>query len=57
MHDSTRPSSPHEKPCRAMLARLAGFALLAVVLALAFRGHLSAEMRVQWANFMSMCGF
>lgn len=57
MSDFHSPSSPIEKPRRLSLGRLAGLALLAVVLALAFAGHLSPDMRVQWANFMSMCGF
>jgi len=31
--------------------------LLALVLAVAFMGHLTPAMRVQWANFVSLCGF
>lgn len=49
---------PHtEHPRRNRLFRLAGLVLLVVVLALAFMGHTSADMRVQWANLMSLCGF
>ncbi|MDX3895860.1 hypothetical protein [Pusillimonas sp.] len=45
------------KPRRVLLGRMAGLALLAVVLAVAFMGHLTPAMRVQWANFVSLCGF
>ncbi|NYT58100.1 hypothetical protein H0A65_04090 [Alcaligenaceae bacterium] len=34
-----------------------GIAALLVVMALAFAGYLSPEMRVQWANFAALCGF
>ncbi len=37
--------------------RIAGLALLLVVLALAFAGHLSPEMKLQWENLMALCGF
>ncbi|HUH86434.1 MAG TPA: hypothetical protein VL003_00085 [Pusillimonas sp.] len=57
MHDRVNDLPGPERPRRYKLVRLAGFVLLAVVLALAFMGHLSADMRVQWANLMSLCGF
>lgn len=56
----TRPSSSQplaERPRRFGVARVVGLALLACVLALAFIGHLTPAMKVQWANFMSFCGF
>ncbi|WP_397473836.1 hypothetical protein [Pusillimonas sp.] len=57
MYDSSS-QLPHEnKPRRFKPARVAGLALLAAVLALAFVGHLTPDMKVQWANFVSMCGF
>lgn len=37
--------------------RYAGIAILLVVMGLAFAGYLSPEMRVQWANFVALCGF
>ncbi|HLU00505.1 MAG TPA: hypothetical protein VKZ70_12275 [Burkholderiaceae bacterium] len=37
--------------------RIAGFALLLGVLALAFAGHLSPDMKLQWENLMALCGF
>jgi len=37
--------------------RIAGWGALAVVLALAFVGYLTPDMRVQWANFVALCGF
>jgi len=46
-----------KKPRRVTWGRAAGLLLLAVVLALAFMGHLTPAMRVQWANFVSLCGF
>ncbi len=55
---SRLPSSTHKKNSRrATWGRAAGLLLLAVVLALAFMGHLTLAMRVQWANFVSLCGF
>ena len=57
MNDSPNRSPSAAKPRRFRPARVAGLLLLAVVLALAFVGHLTPDMRVQWANFVSMCGF
>ncbi|NYT68646.1 hypothetical protein [Pusillimonas noertemannii] len=56
---SRSQSSTHneEKPRRVTRGRVAGLLLLAVVLGLAFMGHLTPAMRVQWANFVSLCGF
>ncbi|NGM86916.1 hypothetical protein G5B35_06275 [Parapusillimonas sp. SGNA-6] len=42
---------------RFSLKRMAGGVALAAVLALAFIGYLTPDMQVQWANFMSLCGF
>ncbi|PLC50633.1 hypothetical protein CR159_06385 [Pollutimonas subterranea] len=42
---------------RLSLWRVVGWLALAAVLALSFVGHLTPQMQVQWANFMSMCGF
>lgn len=39
------------------IARLAGRAALLAVLGLAFAGYLSPDMRIQWANLMTLCGF
>lgn len=50
-------SSIPDKPRRFPLARVAWLTLLALVLTLAFIGYLTPAMRVQWANFVSMCGF
>lgn len=57
MDDSSRHSPHTPTPRRFRPARVAGLALLAVVLALAFAGHLTPDMQVQGANFVSMCGF
>ena len=37
--------------------RWIGAAALAAVMALAFVGHLSADMKLQWENLMALCGF
>jgi len=37
--------------------RVAGMLALALVLGLAFLGHLSPEMKLQWENLMALCGF
>lgn len=37
--------------------RVAGLLALAAVLALAFVGHLSPDMKLQWENLMALCGF
>ncbi len=37
--------------------RLVGFLALTAVLALAFLGHLSPDMKLQWENLMALCGF
>lgn len=42
---------------RFSLKRVAGGVALAAVLALSFIGYLTPDMQVQWANFMSLCGF
>lgn len=42
---------------RSSLKRVAGGVALAAVLALSFIGYLTPDMQVQWANFMSLCGF
>jgi len=34
-----------------------GIVALLLVMALAFAGYLSPEMRLQWANFAALCGF
>jgi len=50
------PSHP-EKPRRFTVARTAGLLALAAVLTASFIGHLAPSMRVQWANFVALCGF
>lgn len=37
--------------------RIAGLLLLFAVLGLSFLGYLTPDMRVQWANFVALCGF
>ena len=52
---SPRPAdAPYPKKGR---WRYAGIAALLAVMALAFAGYLSPEMRLQWANFAALCGF
>lgn len=37
--------------------RILGLLALAIVLGLAFVGHLSPDMQLQWENLMALCGF
>jgi len=37
--------------------RRVGLVVLFIVMALAFAGYLSPQMRLQWANFAALCGF
>ncbi|MGB3289767.1 MAG: hypothetical protein WBA83_10860 [Burkholderiaceae bacterium] len=56
-HDAhAQHSSQAPLPRKGLWSRVATVALLAVM-ALAFAGYLSPGMRVQWANFMALCGF
>jgi len=48
------PEAPR-RPGR--LRRAAGLLVLAAVTGLAFLGHLSPEMKLQWENLMALCGF
>lgn len=47
------PRRPRLRPLR----RAAGFVALALIMALAFLGHQSPEMKLQWENLMALCGF
>ncbi|HUH58859.1 MAG TPA: hypothetical protein VL001_02150 [Candidimonas sp.] len=47
----------HKPASRISVGRIAGWFALTAVLALSFIGYLTPHMQVQWANFMSMCGF
>ncbi|WP_202411771.1 hypothetical protein [Paracandidimonas lactea] len=49
--------TPSAQPLHRRSWRLAGGIALALVLALAFLGYLTPDMRVQWANFVALCGF
>ncbi|WP_167670748.1 hypothetical protein [Allopusillimonas ginsengisoli] len=37
--------------------RVIGWIALTLVIALAFVGYLTPDMRVQWANLAALCGF
>lgn len=54
-------SVPHHKALSGRRSgrgrRLAGLAALFIVLAVAFMGHLSPDMKLQWENLMALCGF
>lgn len=52
---SSVPGTTHDRPAR--LWRAAGLVLLVVVLGLAFFGHLSPDLQLQWENLMALCGF
>jgi len=55
------PESVHSTPQpvrrSGRLWRAAGLLALAAVLGLAFLGHLSPAMKLQWENLMALCGF
>ena len=56
---STPKTSPHAslpKPA-SRARRVLGTLALGMVLGLSFLGYLTPSMRIQWENFMSMCGF
>jgi hypothetical protein len=55
----TDPSSLDTQVPRQSTAskRLLGALALSLVLGLSFLGYLTPGMRIQWENFMSMCGF
>lgn len=42
---------------RGRFRRVGGLIALAAVLALAFVGHLTPDMKLQWENLMALCGF
>lgn len=50
-HETSTPRRPGR------LWRVTGLLALAAVLALAFVGHLSPDMKLQWENLMALCGF
>lgn len=53
---SMRPSSSATlHPSRR--ARIAGWLAVGAVMVLAFIGYLTPDMRIQWENFLSLCGF
>ena len=53
--EQARDQHPVKRPHRAL--RVSGMILLAVVLGVAFLGHLSPDMQLQWENLMALCGF
>lgn len=52
---SRHGSMPARRTGRAW--RVAGLVALAAVMGLAFLGHLSPDMQLQWENLMALCGF
>lgn len=52
---SLHPVAGHRR--RGRIWRASGLLALAAVLALAFVGHLSPDMKLQWENLMALCGF
>lgn len=49
--------SPSPHPGLSRPWRIAGVLLLFVVLGLSFLGYLTPDMRVEWENFVALCGF
>lgn len=60
MH-SNPPSVHHDDPPspvrRRGASKIIGRVALIAVLGLAFAGYLTPDMRIQWANLMTLCGF
>ena len=54
---SKMDSALQPKPGRPGPWRIVGLLVLFAVLGLSFLGYLSPDMRVQWANFVALCGF
>ena len=58
---STHDTHSHSNPEAPLPKRgpwgYAGILAVLAVMALAFIGYLSPGMRVQWVNFMALCGF
>jgi len=53
-----KPPPPEQQmPRLSWRWRIAGGIAVSLALALAFVGYLGPDMRVQWANFVSLCGF
>src|SRR3546814_20386616 len=57
LHNAHTHRSPEAPPPKKGPWSYAGILAVLVVMALAFIGYLSPEMRVQWANFAALCGF
>lgn len=56
VHASNRPSYTAGRAGK-LARRVAPPLLLALVLGLSFLGWLSPDMKLQWENFMALCGF
>ncbi|MFA7670128.1 MAG: hypothetical protein WCX93_12335 [Burkholderiaceae bacterium] len=59
-HVTAGTTGQHDNPAIQRVARpwrVAGLLALAVILGLAFLGHLSPDMKLQWENLMALCGF
>lgn len=59
-HETADATGRHDSPATQRVARrwrVAGLLALAVILGLAFVGHLSPDMKLQWENLMALCGF
>lgn len=51
--DDSSPAPTRRSGAGRVIGRLA----LLAVLGLAFLGYLTPDMRIQWANLMTLCGF
>ncbi len=58
-HPTVHPSDiePEPSPRRISAGAVIGRLALVLVLGLAFVGYLTPNMRIQWANLMTLCGF
>ena len=51
-----KPANSIPAPRLSRVWRLVGWLAITAVLALSFIGYLTPDMRVQWANFVALCG-
>ena len=57
MHPNQADTQHDASTRKGGISKLVGCLVLLAVLGLAFLGYLTPDMRIQWANLMTLCGF